>query len=96
MRLAPADMLQDTVDSLIGEATLRMLHTHEGCRVGCMVAAYSTPKQRKKLVKSMKGHVVKMCLDEFAYIALIKTLAVVDDTELVRKNLVPELQVRLL
>lgn len=93
MRLAPSDMVQDTVESLIGEATLRMVHTHEGCRVGCMVAAYSTPKQRKKLVKSMKGHVLKMCLDEFAYIVLIKTLAVVDDTEMVRKALVSELQV---
>jgi pumilio homology domain family member 6 len=93
MRLAPSDMVQDAVESLIGEATLRMVHTHEGCRVGCMVAAYSTPKQRKKLVKSMKGHVVKMCLDEFAYIALIKTLLVVDDTELVRKAIIAEIQV---
>jgi pumilio homology domain family member 6 len=93
MRLAPSDMLQDNVDSLIGEATLRMVHTHEGCRVGCMVAAYSTPKQRKKLVKSMKGLVLKMCLDEFAYIALIKILQVVDDTELVRKSIVAEIQV---
>ena len=93
MRLAPADMLQDTVESLIGEATLRMVHTHEGCRVGCMVTAYSTPKQRKKLVKSMKGHVLKMCLDEFAYIVLIKTLTVVDDTEMVRKAIVSEIQV---
>jgi pumilio homology domain family member 6 len=96
MQLAPSDMVQDCVESLSGEAVLRMVHTHDGCRVGCMVAAYSSPKERKKLVKAMKGHVLKMCLDEFAYVVLIKTLSVVDDTELVRKSIVQELLVRLM
>lgn len=93
MHLAPSDMLQDCVENLSGEAVIRMVHTHDGCRVGCMVAAYSTPKQRKKLVKAMKGHVMKFCADEFAYITLIKVLESVDDTELVRKTIVAEIQV---
>jgi pumilio homology domain family member 6 len=94
MQLAPADMLQDAVELLCGEAVLRMIHTHAGSRVGCMVAAYSSPKERKKLLKAMKGHVVKMCLDEFAYITLIKLLAVVDDTQLVQKCAISEIVVR--
>ena len=94
MQLAPADMLQDAVELLCGEAVLRMIHTHNGCRVGCMVAAYSSPKERKKLLKAMKGHVLKMCLDEFAYITLIKLLAVVDDTQLVQKCVISEMVVR--
>lgn len=93
MQLAPSDMLQDCVENLSGEAVIRMVHTHDGCRVGCMVAAYSTPKQRKKLVKAMKGHVTKFCADEFAYVTLIKVLESVDDTELVRKTIVAEIQV---
>jgi hypothetical protein len=94
MQLAPADMLQDAVELLCGEAVLRMIHTHNGCRVGCMVAAYSSPKERKKLVKAMKGHVLKMCLDEFAYVVLIKMMAVVDDTQLMRKIVIKEVNVR--
>lgn len=94
MQLAPADMLQDAVELLCGEAVLRMIHTHNGCRVGCMVAAYSSPKERKKLVKAMKGHVLKMCLDEFAYVVLIKMMAVVDDTQLMRKIVIQEIKVR--
>lgn len=94
MLLAPSEMVQDCVESLSGEAVLRMVHTHDGCRVGCMVAAYSTPKQRKKIVKATKGHVMKMCADEFAYVMLIKLLAAVDDTELSRKTIVAEIQVQ--
>ena len=94
MQLAPSDMLQDAVELLCGEAVLRMIHTHNGCRVGCMVAAYSSPKERKKLLKAMKGHVLKMCLDEFAYITLVKLLAVVDDTQLVQKCVISEMVVR--
>jgi pumilio homology domain family member 6 len=96
MQLAPSDMVADSVELLCGEPVLRMVHTHAGCRVGCLVAAWSTPKERKKLLKAMKGHVVKMCLDEFAYVALIKLLSVVDDTQLVYKCAVAEIAVRLL
>jgi hypothetical protein len=94
MQLAPSDMVADSVELLCGEAVLRMVHTHAGARAGAMVAAYSSPKERKKLLKAMKGHVVKMCLDEFAYIPLIKLLAVVDDTQLVQKCAVAEISVR--
>jgi pumilio homology domain family member 6 len=94
MQLAPADMLQDAVSLMAGEAVLRVIHTHDGCRVGCMVAAYSTPKERKKLLKAMKGHIMKMAMNEFAYIVLIKVLEVVDDTQLARKCAVQELTVR--
>lgn len=94
MTLAPADMLQDAVDMLAGEATLRIIHTHDGCRAGCMVAAYGSPKERKKLLKAIKGNAMKMASDNFAYVALVQVLRVVDDTQLVRKCAVQELAVR--
>lgn len=93
LQLAPGDLVQDAVELLSGEAVLRMVHTHAGARVGCLAAAYGSPKDRKKLAKAMKGHVLKMCLDEFAYIPLVHTLAVVDDTQLMRKCVITELAV---
>ena len=92
--LAPTGQLEDAVELLSGESLLRMLHTHDGAKVGCMVAAYGTPKDRKKLVKAFKTHVLKVSTDEFAYAALIKVLSCVDDTQLMRKGIVQELMVR--
>jgi len=87
-------MLEDAVELLSGEAVLRMLHTHEGAKVGCMVAAYGTPKDRKKLCKALKTHVLKAACDEFGYTVIIKLLSCVDDTQLTRKAVVSELVVR--
>ena len=94
LQLAPADMAADAVELLAGEATLRMVHTHAGCCAACLVAAWSSAKQRKKQFKAMKGHVMKMCRDEFAYVALVKMLSVVDDTALAQKCAVAELKAR--
>lgn len=91
LQLAPADMVADAVELLSGQSLLRMVHTHEGARAGCMVAVYGTPKDRKKLVKAMKSHATKMALDEYAYVVLLAVLLAVDDTQLVRKNVIADL-----
>lgn len=50
-------------------------------------------QDRKKLVKAMKGHVMKMATNEWAHTVLCTALSVVDDTALVAKNIVAELKV---
>lgn len=71
-----------------------MAHTHDGAAAAAALLAWASAKQRKKAAKAMKGHVVKMCLDEFAYIPVLQILSRIDDTQLARKGLCGEIAVR--
>ncbi|PNH12802.1 Pumilio 24 [Tetrabaena socialis] len=71
--------------SATGEAVLRMVHTHEGAAAACMVLAYGTPRDRKRVVRAMKGHVPVMAADEWGHAALCMALGCVDDTALTGK-----------
>lgn len=52
---APVGAVEEVVGGLAGEVLMRIVHTRDGAAVGCMVLAYGTPKDRKKVVKAMKG-----------------------------------------
>ena len=54
---APSASVEDVLDTLSASGTtvLKMVHTHEGAAVGCMLLAYGSAKDRKRLVKAMKG-----------------------------------------
>lgn len=54
---APSASVEDVIDTLStsGTTVLKMVHTHEGAAVGCMLLAYGSSKDRKRLVKAMKG-----------------------------------------
>lgn len=43
--------------SQTGESLLRMVHTHEGAGAAAAVLSYGTAKDRKHVVKALKGHV---------------------------------------
>jgi len=47
----------DVVDTLAatGGNVLKLVHTHDGAAAAAMALAYGTPKDRKRLVKGMKG-----------------------------------------
>lgn len=94
MALAPASLVADAVGPLSGEALLHMVHTREGAAAACAVLAHGSPKDRKAAVRALKGHVARMALDDWGHLPLITALSVVDDTALLRKFIVTELQVR--
>jgi len=71
-----------------------MVHTHDGAAAACMVVAYGSARDRKRIVKAVKGHVVRMATNEWAHAPLCAALAVVDDTALLAKCVVPELKAR--
>lgn len=83
--------VRDTVEQLSGPLVLRMAHTRDGARVAAACAAAGGAKERKKIVKSLKGHVAKLALDENGHLLLLRLLDVMDDTKLLGKTLVPEL-----
>merc|ERR1719506_451886 len=73
------------------ERLLEMIHTRPGMLVGVSAVSFGSPKDRKQIVKSMKGYVTKVCTEEFGHLVLIQLLKVVDDTVLLKESVVKEL-----
>ncbi|GLC37797.1 hypothetical protein PLESTB_001477700 [Pleodorina starrii] len=84
--------VEEAVETLsqTGEAVLRMVHTHDGAAAACMVLAYGTPRDRKRVVRAMKGHVAAMAAEEWGHTVLCMVLACVDDTAMISKVVIPE------
>jgi hypothetical protein len=57
LEAAPGSVVADAVDTLAatGGSVLKMVHTHDGAAAACMALAYGSPRDRKRLVKGMKG-----------------------------------------
>ncbi|KAK9908988.1 hypothetical protein WJX75_005639 [Coccomyxa subellipsoidea] len=91
LEVAPASSVAEAVETLAGPPLLHMVHSRHGATVACQVLAMATAKQRKKVIKAMKGHVKTMACDEWAHIVLMAALKHTDDTALLRKTLLPEL-----
>eukprot|EP00887_Chlorella_sp_A99_P001683 scaffold8.g1683.t1 len=94
MEHAPASLVADAAEYLSGEPLLHMVHTKDGASAACCVLAYGTAKDRKKAVRALKGHVGAAARDEWGHLPLLTALSVVDDTALLRKAVLPELQAR--
>eukprot|EP00271_Cylindrocystis_brebissonii_P020093 TRINITY_DN6505_c0_g1_i1.p1 TRINITY_DN6505_c0_g1~~TRINITY_DN6505_c0_g1_i1.p1 ORF type:complete len:806 (-),score=206.28 TRINITY_DN6505_c0_g1_i1:86-2503(-) len=92
LAVAPKDMCDDLVRDLSEKGTLvQMLHTKEGARVGSLCVDLGSAKERKKIVKGLKGHVLKVAMDSYGHLVLLHVLEAVDDTQLVRKVVFAEL-----
>lgn len=59
MATAPASAVADAVEMLAGPPLLHMVHSHQGATVACQVMATATAKQRKKVIKAMKGKALR-------------------------------------
>ncbi|EFX87453.1 hypothetical protein DAPPUDRAFT_43721 [Daphnia pulex] len=73
------------------QAVVQVLHTRDGARVGMTCIWYGTQKDRKDIIKSFKGHVTKICLEEHGHMVLMALFDSVDDTKLVAKAIVTEI-----
>uniref|UniRef100_A0A7E4VYZ0 PUM-HD domain-containing protein n=1 Tax=Panagrellus redivivus TaxID=6233 RepID=A0A7E4VYZ0_PANRE len=66
-------------------------HTREGSRAAMHCVWFSTPKERKIIVKSFRDLVVNSAKDEFAHRVLLAIFDSVDDTVLVNKIITKDL-----
>ncbi|KAK7052431.1 PUM-HD domain-containing protein [Favolaschia claudopus] len=95
--------VNESPDQVEGEKQLReifevcqdvlaeLVHTKDGSRVVREFLARGSAKDRKQILKVLKPHVERMCLDDDAQLVLFTALDVIDDTKLVAKTLVPEM-----
>eukprot|EP00741_Cyanophora_paradoxa_P002669 tig00000615_g2590.t1 len=90
LSLASATGVADSITNLC-EHVAELCHTRDGSRAACIILAYSSAKDRKRIIKSLKGLVVEMAMGEFAHLVVCRLLDVVDDTVLVQKNILSEL-----
>ncbi|XP_024527180.1 pumilio homolog 24 isoform X2 [Selaginella moellendorffii] len=91
LSIAPMSMVSNIVDQLSGPLLVRMLHTADGAKLGVLCVRHGSAKQRKKIIKALKGQVLKVARDDHGYAVLLSVIDVVDDTELVTKVIMSEL-----
>lgn len=92
MCISNKSSVTDIIQQLSGPLLVRMIHTRDGSKVGAFCIIHGGAKERKKIVKGMKGHVVKIAHDEYGCVILMCILSFVDDTSLVSKFIFRELE----
>ena len=81
------DLMQQLADS-----APKLMSTKAGAKVVCVLATYSGAKERKRLVKSLKGKVMESLLHPSAHLAIMRIVDVTDDTVNVQKSLLDEIR----
>ena len=69
-----------------------MMHTKEGASAVNMMLAHSGAKQRKGVVKALKGQIARVSQDDYAHVVIAALFDCVDDTQLLSKGVVNELK----
>lgn len=77
--------------SELRETVVNMVHSRDGARVAMKCIWHGNTKDRKAILKSFKGFVLKMSKEEYGHQVLLSIFDVVDDTKLVSKIILEEL-----
>ncbi|CAI0540114.1 unnamed protein product [Linum tenue] len=85
----------DVLEQLSGPLLVRMIHTKDGSRIGTLCVKHGSAKERKKIVKGMKSHILKIAYDQYGSLVLACICSTVDDTKLLTKIVIRELQTSL-
>eukprot|EP00250_Pteridium_aquilinum_P017253 c23532_g1_i1 orf=129-2126(+) len=81
----------DVLQQLSGPLLVRMIHTKDGAKLGVTCVSAGSRKERKKIIKGLKGHATKVACDLYGCSVLLAILNLVDDTEMLNKFIVNEL-----
>ncbi|XP_059632769.1 pumilio homolog 24 isoform X2 [Cornus florida] len=90
--IADQSSAADIIQQLSGPLLVRMIGTRDGSRIGMLCVKHGSAKERKKIIKGMKGHIGKIAQDPYGSMVLVCILSVVDDTKLIIKIVIRELQ----
>lgn len=87
---------QARIDELINQladSAPKLLSTKPGAKVMCFVITYSSAKDRKRIIKSLKGHCLESLLHDSAFLGIMRLVDVTDDTVNIQKSFFDELKV---
>ena len=82
--------VRDIAPSVV-DHSIHFLSSKAGTRVVAACAAYGTAKDRKRIMKSLKGFTRSALLHRDAYLAVLRLVQVTDDTVSTHKNIFNEL-----
>ena len=80
-----------TMLATAADHAIHLLSTRAGTRVCAAMVAYGSAKDRKRIMKSLKGYCRSGLLHRDAYLAIIRLVQLTDDTVSVHKNILIEL-----
>lgn len=89
--IATPNDIRSFLTPALAEHALHLLSTRAGTKVVCECLAYGEVKHRKKVLKCLKGYARSSLLHRDAYLAILRTCDVMDDTVLVNKTILAEL-----
>ncbi|KAK9126304.1 hypothetical protein Scep_015150 [Stephania cephalantha] len=92
LSIADKSSATDVIEQLSGPLLVRMIGTRDGAKLGMLCIKHGGAKGRKKIIKGMKGHVGKIAHDQYGCMVLVSILSMVDDTKLLSKVAIRELQ----
>ncbi|KAJ3848631.1 armadillo-type protein [Lentinula lateritia] len=81
-----AEKLRRDLFENCAELLPEMVHTKDGSRVVREFLARGNAKDRKTILKTLKPHIERMCLDDEAQMVLFTAIDVIDDTKLLQKS----------
>ena len=82
---------QDAIVGSLREAAVHIMHTRDGARIACGCIRHGDAKDRKAILKAMKGYVGAAAQDAHGALVLCAALECVDDTVLLGKSVLSEL-----
>jgi pumilio homology domain family member 6 len=90
--IAPPNDIRNIASSVV-DHSVQLLSTRAGTRVVVACATYGTAKDRKRILKSLKGYTRSSLMHRDAYLAILRVVQVTDDTVSVHKSVLAELMV---
>jgi hypothetical protein len=78
--------------NLLVEAGTKLMTSKPGAKVMCAIASAATAKDRKRILKSLKGHVLESALHPSGHLYIMRICDVVDDTVSVQKSILTDLR----
>jgi pumilio family protein 6 len=89
--VAEPNEIRSGISSSLVDHSIHLLSTRAGAKVVAICASYATPKDRKRICKSLKGYTRSSLLHRDAYIAILRLVQVTDDTVSIHKSILNEL-----
>ncbi|KAK7387939.1 hypothetical protein VNO78_22738 [Psophocarpus tetragonolobus] len=90
--IADKSSVTDIIQQLSNPLIVRMIGTRDGAKIGILCVKYGSAKERKKIIKGLKEHIGKTAYHQYGCMVLVCILSVVDDTKLIAKVIIRELQ----
>ncbi|KAK4338905.1 hypothetical protein RND71_040367 [Anisodus tanguticus] len=92
LTIADQSSAAEIIQQLSSPDLVRMIHTKDGSKIGIFCIKHGSAKERKKIIKGMKDKVGKIARDKCGTLVLVSILSIVDDTKLLSKVIIRELE----